>query len=50
LIRVVATHFPRNVSSDTVALSDRGQPAYQNVLDIDPGDGVGSGERCSWRR
>jgi len=47
LIRVVATHFPRQVSPDTVALSNRGQPTYQKVLDIDPGDGVGSGERCS---
>jgi len=46
LIRVVATHFPRQVSPDTVALSNP-QPTYQKVLDIDPGDGVGSGERYS---
>jgi hypothetical protein len=32
---------------ETVALSDRLQPAYQKVLERDPGGGVGSGQRCS---
>jgi hypothetical protein len=32
---------------ETVALSDRLQPAYQKVLERNPGGGVGSGRRCS---
>ena len=32
---------------ETVALSDRLQPAYQKVLERNPGGGVGSGQRCS---
>ena len=31
----------------TVWLSDRSQPAYQKVLERNPGSGVGSGLRCS---
>ena len=32
---------------ETVAMSDRLQPAYQKVLERNPGGGVGSGQRCS---
>jgi hypothetical protein len=32
---------------ETVALSDRLQPAYQKVLERNPGGGVGSGQRFS---
>jgi hypothetical protein len=32
---------------ETVALSDRLQPAYQKILDGNPGGGVGSGQRRS---
>lgn len=32
---------------ETVALLDRLQPAYQKVLERNPGSGVGSGQRCS---
>jgi hypothetical protein len=32
---------------ETVALSDRLQPAYQKVLERNPGGGVGSGRWCS---
>src|SRR5215470_3586335 len=34
---------------ETVAPSDRAQPAYQEILERDPGGGVGSGQRCSWQ-
>ena len=32
---------------ETVALPDRLQPAYQKVLEKNPGGGVGSRQRCS---
>ena len=32
---------------ETVSLSDRLQPAYQEILERNPGGGVGSGLRCS---
>jgi hypothetical protein len=37
----------RAVAPKTTALSDRLQPAYQKVLERNPGGGVGSGQRCS---
>jgi len=33
--------------AEIVALSDRSQPAYQKVLERNPGGGVGSRQRCS---
>jgi hypothetical protein len=45
----VVTESKRIIRSrpETVALSDRLQPAYQKVLERNPGGGVGSGQRCS---
>jgi transposase InsO family protein len=37
----------RRSRPETVSLSDRSQPAYQKVLERNPGGGVGSGQRCS---
>jgi hypothetical protein len=37
----------RRVSSDGIDESDRSEPAYQNVLERNPGGGVGSGPGCS---
>jgi len=37
---------PVQVSSDGFDESDRSQPAYQKVLEMHPGGGVGSRQRC----